>query len=479
MRRINNKELADALIDKHGLSKQDAEKFVAKLFEVIGNGLQSDKLVKVKGLGTFKVVSVASRKSVDVNTGEPIIIDGRDKINFVPDASMRDSVNRPFAQFETVVVNDGVDFSGIDKKYEDSEKEDIPDNSDNPEASEIPETSETVEELKDETVKEDFSETEKNNIEEKASTNTEEKPAIVEEVPTKEEPTDVDEEAEPAAINTETAESPDLSDAELDTKEKEIIEVDTEKEIKKDIDTGEEKETERKAEKETETNKETEVSKQYIAAQHRMLKAVCTIAAVVVILLGAGAFYLYDQLQLRDHRIENLEAQVLEKKHRKTTVKKPVRNAPTAIAKQDIVSADDSSKASDKQEDVQLKPNVAKEPALQKTEIESKETAKSKETANYNNKNVSNNNKKETDKNNKEADNYNYNKDVRIRTGAYHITGIDHTITVRSGQTLAGISRSQLGPGMECYVEAVNRGRTEFKAGEKVNIPKLKLKKRK
>lgn len=474
MRRINNKELADALIDKHGLSKQDAENFVAKLFEVIGNGLQSDKLVKVKGLGTFKVVSVASRKSVDVNTGEPIIIDGRDKINFVPDASMRDSVNRPFAQFETVVINDGVDFSGIDKKYEDSEKEDFSENSDNSEASEdseIPVTSETVEEQKDETVKEDFSETEKNNIEGVSPTNIEEKPTKVEEKSTKEESTDVEEEAKPAAINTDTVKSSDLSDDELDTKEKEIIEVDTEKEIKKDIDTEEGKETERKSDEETETNKETEVSKQYIAAQHRMLKAVCTIAAVVVILLGAGAFYLYDQLQLRDHRIENLEAQVLEKKHKKNTVKKPVSDAQTAIAKQENVSADESSKASDKQEDVQLKPNVAKEPALQKTEIESKETA------NYNKKSDSNNNKKETDKNNKEADNYN--KDVRIRTGAYHITGIDHTITVRSGQTLAGISRSQLGPGMECYIEAVNGGRTEFKAGEKVNIPKLKLKKRK
>lgn len=120
MSKIGNKELARVLMEKHGLDKEAAERFVEQMFDVLGEGLQTDKMVKVKGLGTFKVTSVASRKSVDVNTGEPIIIEGRDKISFTPDNSLRDQVNRPFAQFDTVVLNDGVDFAEIDERFAES-----------------------------------------------------------------------------------------------------------------------------------------------------------------------------------------------------------------------------------------------------------------------------------------------------------------------------------------------------------------------
>ena len=116
-----NKDLAVALTEKHGLAKTDAEAFVSAMFALINEALASERAVKVKGLGTFKVISVAARKSVDVNTGAPIVIDGRDKISFTPDSSLRDEVNKPFAQFETVVVNDGVDFSEIDRKFEEEE----------------------------------------------------------------------------------------------------------------------------------------------------------------------------------------------------------------------------------------------------------------------------------------------------------------------------------------------------------------------
>ena len=117
-----NKDLAVALTEKHGLAKTDAEAFVNAMFTLINEALASERAVKVKGLGTFKVISVAARKSVDVNTGAPIVIDGRDKISFTPDSSLRDEVNKPFAQFETVVVNDGVDFSEIDRKFEEEER---------------------------------------------------------------------------------------------------------------------------------------------------------------------------------------------------------------------------------------------------------------------------------------------------------------------------------------------------------------------
>ena len=119
MSKIGINELAAVLAGKHGLEQAKAEIFVRQVFDVINDGLRNEKLAKIKGLGTFKVTSVSARKSVDVNTGEAIIIEGRDKISFTADSVMKDIVNAPFAQFETVVVNDGVDFSGIDEKYKD------------------------------------------------------------------------------------------------------------------------------------------------------------------------------------------------------------------------------------------------------------------------------------------------------------------------------------------------------------------------
>ena len=122
MGKVGNKELAHTLVEKYGLDRNAAEQFVSEVFQVLMAGLHEDKQVKIKGLGTFKVTSVASRRSIDINTGDPIVIEGRDKISFVPDASLRDEVNRPFSQFETVVLNDDVDFTEIDRKFaEDSD----------------------------------------------------------------------------------------------------------------------------------------------------------------------------------------------------------------------------------------------------------------------------------------------------------------------------------------------------------------------
>jgi len=112
--RVGIHELAMALVNKKKLSLKDAEAFVTMMFDTLNEGLNNDKLVKLKGLGTFKVMSVSARKSVDVNTGEPIIIDGRDKISFTPDSTMKDLVNKPFAQFDTVVINAGGGFKKIE-----------------------------------------------------------------------------------------------------------------------------------------------------------------------------------------------------------------------------------------------------------------------------------------------------------------------------------------------------------------------------
>lgn len=114
--------IADAVAKKHKITVKEAEKFVSAIFDVVNEGLKTDKLVKVKGLGTFKVQSVKPRESVNVNTGERVLIEGHEKVSFTPDATMKEFVNKPFAQFETVVLNDGVDFADIESKSNDEEK---------------------------------------------------------------------------------------------------------------------------------------------------------------------------------------------------------------------------------------------------------------------------------------------------------------------------------------------------------------------
>ena len=116
-------DLASLLAEKHGISHKEAEMFVSLLFDIAKGALHAQKQVKIKGLGTFKLTSVSSRESIDVNTGQRILIEGRDKVSFTPDAAMKNLVNRPFAQFETVILKDDVDFTDIDKKYDEKVEE--------------------------------------------------------------------------------------------------------------------------------------------------------------------------------------------------------------------------------------------------------------------------------------------------------------------------------------------------------------------
>lgn len=132
-------DLADGLVLRRGLPKKDADVFVRSVFEIIGEYLQTDKIVKVKGLGTFKLVTVDSRESVDVNTGERIVIKEYTKINFTPDPVLRDAVNKPFAQFETVVLYEGTDIA-------DMERMDVPDLSEDHEAENISDVNEEADE---------------------------------------------------------------------------------------------------------------------------------------------------------------------------------------------------------------------------------------------------------------------------------------------------------------------------------------------
>lgn len=438
MSKTTIKELALSLSEKHDLSKADAERFVATIFEVINDGLEDDKLVKVKGLGAFKIIGVAARKSVDVNTGEPIVIEGRNKISFTPDASMRDDVNKPFSQFETVIINDGVDFSSIDKEYEnenetvENEEKVTTDKDDNKEQekteNEISKDTETLiksEHGDRERLTKDHSQemplstesdsaakndppTESVTPAESGSSAESDIPAVKDETPA---------ESKTSTVNKETpAESKSSAEVDFATERRDI---------------------EREVEKELINYKENHPS-------HAM-KVLAITAVVFVIACLCGGYYLFSQIQRRDSHIEMLEEQmrmVAQQQKEKKVATKPSKQIPQA--KQDTLPQETDGK----QDDAKLMPQAdSKQETLKATD---KQTALQDQ----------------------------YNKDVRIRTGAYVIVGIKKTVTVRSGQTMEGISRSSLGPGMECYLEAVNGGKRELKAGESLNIPELKLKKR-
>lgn len=411
MSKLGNKELSSSLSDKHGLNKNDAEKFVAAIFDVINDGLETDKLVKVKGLGTFKIVGVAARKSVDVNTGEPIVIEGRDKISFTPDATLRDEVNKPFSQFDTVVLNEGVDFSSIDKAFEADPEAAVRKAIGNNQVSETPASNDTITEVpaaEENTEVEETAESVVTSAEEKIAEENIAEETIAEET-----------------ISEEPSKNETTTENHFQAEEQDI----TEKPVELEKQDSEDKKEEQPL------GEDEDVIEEH---QNNTLRILIVAAAIIVIGCIGGGYYLFKQIEKRDSHIALLEKQMKivaqnQKKNNVAQLRHPSPNKAVVTPQAPTVSqpeAVDSAKAS--------RERMAQEKSLQ---------AK-------------------------------YNQDPRIRTGAYIITGIKRTVTVRAGQTLDGISRKELGPGMECYVEAVNGGRRELKAGEKINIPSLRLKKK-
>lgn len=465
MSKLGNKELSSSLSDKHGLNKTDAEKFVSAFFDVINEGLASEKLVKIKGLGTFKIIGVAARKSVDVNTGAPIVIEGRDKISFTPDATLRDEINKPFSQFDTVVLNEGVDFTHIDKEFEED-----------PEAAVLKAIGETA---STETASSELSSSEPAPSDSASSdsasieTSVLATPAcneVVANVPSSDEASDLNEKpagAEPS-LDDAKAEKPSVESnvvdessienhpnvAEKDEKvanrdseekvatEKKVENVADQKKNEEEKIINEQKKAEEKV-KVAETKLEEVYQRQFEENdveehQNRALKVLMVVAAIIVLGCIGGGYYLFKQIEKRDNHIERLEKQMKMVAHnqKNNTVAQPLPKA--------VVKPVDTLKTSP----------VPQTKALQKKKTEKVDASK------------------------EDALQAEYNKDPRIRTGAYIITGIEKTITVSHGQTMSGISRTTLGLGMECYLEAVNGGKHELKAGDKIKIPSLKLKKK-
>lgn len=150
MSRISIQELSAVFVEKYSMSRAEAQRFVTTFFSLIQTGLERDNLVKINGLGTFKLIGVDDRESVNVNTGERVVIEGHQKIGFQPDSLIKEMVNKPFSGFETVVVNEGVVFdeiSGVPDDGDDDEPEEgfMEEVEDEPEAPEVPETPEAPE----------------------------------------------------------------------------------------------------------------------------------------------------------------------------------------------------------------------------------------------------------------------------------------------------------------------------------------------
>ena len=423
-------QLATILVKKNGISNDEALKFVTAIFDIVKEGLETDKLVKIKGFGTFKIIDVDPRESVNVNTGERVLINGHQKITFTPDSVMKEMVNRPFAQFETVVLNDGVDFSDIDKLSNINEN--------------IDKQEETQEELQEIIQEEE---------EKKEEGEKEERKEEVHDITPQESSNNDD------VVRNQTTISPTKELAETSTKEtaEKLIEESSEKPIEepaeKPIEETAEKLIEEPAEKLIEEPAE-ELIEDFDKEEnsHNFTTILLSIASCLL-LMAASAYigYLYG---------------IEEGRHQEKTSQ--ISKYSTYLDKQN--------------EELRTKRLVEEAKATKEAEKTKNDTTK--QTAKDNKTDTTTNNKpKENNKTKEDNNDDNFSKydtmDARVRTGAYVIVGIDKYIIVREGQTVGKIAKALLGPGMSCYIEVLN-GVTEnepLKEGTKIKIPKLRHKK--
>ena len=433
----NIKDLARFLVEKHGIKLADAELFISLMTEIINEGVHRERQVKIKGLGTFKLTSVSSRESIDVNTGERIVIEGRDKLSFAPDNAMKELVNQPFSQFETVVVNDGVE---LEDEYKEQAEEVAP---------------------------------------------AEEKKEIVEEKDVEEIELPREEPVEPIAVVSEmSAETMSVKEEKQEDKVQEILsetnvseveQIETAQEtietasdnVAKDEedtpDSSPEKEDEPMVE-ETDSrendNEDTE-NISIVNTPHKssyMKPLVVGFVALFVVLIGTICF-MFMKLCQQNEQIYNfrMEVQTLQlelfKKQFSTMKGCSKVMKPVAVAEKSAPAEKKSVPVAEKPTPVTEKPTSVVERSTSVAE----KSVSSKEEDVYEALNKS---------------------DARVRTGAYRIVGVKQVIKVKRGQTLSSISRLYLGPGMECYIEVMNKNK-ELKEGDRVKIPELKRKHKK
>ena len=477
MSKSNISRLAKSISSKHGLTQAEAERFISKMFEVANEGLHEDKLLKIKWLGTFKVTPVKDRESVDVNTGERIVIEGRDKISFTPDNILKEIVNKPFAQFETVVVNDGVDFSDIDEKFS---LQAVPAE---PIAAEMPNTigeQKTAEASIGQPESKNFKES-KNTDEQKVADqptaevypSAEAQPMAEEQSMAGEQPMVGELQMQPLVGNT-TGEQESLVNEDILTKESSLVKNASDNEAG----TSNEAVASNNAamsdgavpSEEPAAEVGEEVHFHYLMIPKYLVAIICL---VFVILLGGMGWFAFNFGKMQAQR-DKLAMQL-------QTIKKPT---PVATKDSTQTSAEDSAALALKmkaQEDSIRMAETSK--AVEMAEKTEQGRVEGQALTNTSSSQIGTSSKGKGSSQAKgtapsDPRSSAYDADPRVRTGAYRIVGVAQTVTVKDGQSLASLSRLYLGPGMECYVEAVN-GKNEVKVGQKVKIPKLELKRKK
>ena len=503
MAKVN--DFARELSEKYGLSLGDASDFVSAMFDVVKEELDgADSSVKIKGFGTFKVSAVGARASVDVNTGERIIIDGRNKISFTPEVLLRDRVNRPFVQFETVVLNDGVDFSEIDEESEEEldsvietepqgvqlsptaptsqstdQSTDQPTHSEQPQGVQLSPTAPTSQPT-DQSTDQHAPAEQPQGVQLSPTAPTDqstdqpapaEQPQGVQLSPTApiSQPTDQStdqpthsEQAQGVQLSP-TAPTGQPTDQSANLQSPSVT-------ASKAVNTEEHRDMARRLmTPKTETIEGSEESddKTTVTAPEAddegiviggcrqrspRIMYVLTIASFLILVsLGIGMYFLYQRIEEKNHVIDRLESRLYAQQEAAERA-----DAQPTVAVKDTIVPNDSLRAAElhaaekaKKDSIAASKSAAEAKASQSSVAPSTATTPS-----------------------------DYNYDTRVRTGAYIIVGVAKTVTVQPSQTLASISKAYLGEGMECYVEVLNN-RHSVKAGEKLKIPQLKLKPRK
>ena len=494
-------DLAELLTRKHTISDVSSQIFVNRMFHVISNGLLNDGIVKVRGLGTFKLIEVEDRVSVDVNTGQRVVIPGHYKVSFTCDSTMKEIVNKPFSQFETVVLNDGVDFSSIDTPAE-SDEPNLDDDDINEEEDEIVvekqkeqylvETSEVEEET---SAEEQTSEVEEETIAEEQTPGVEEENPVenillseeeilpeekVEDVLSNEEVDDVSDDKREASIGQEDADEEfnDFDNATDNSSVNDVVNDDdniivnsiiNDDEIRNEVkdeakdEVNDEDKDEVKDEIDDNNNDDDDNSDAEPSSGSKKHVFGYIILSLILLLIAAGAYYggyLYGYQKGRADVSFEMHKQIMKCSHHPQTpsLEKDTTNVDTITKNTPVMVNDQSSVKSERNTDTKIEDKT-----IVKTETKPKSKTVSKAPA--------------TDDLHAQY----AAKDVRVRLGAYRIVGTDHEELVRPGDNVRKLSRRCLGEGMECYVEVYNgiNSNTPLKAGQKLKIPKLVVKKKK
>ena len=517
--------LSEALTKRYALPEADADKFVAQMFDVLLKAVEQEGVVKVKGLGTFKLTPVGARESVDVNTGERIVIDSRNKITFVPDVVLRDRVNSPFAQFETVVLNDGVEFSSLDEKPEAEEEAEENDENETAEVNETAEENEAAEE------EETADEENEAPAEDKAPADgsiKDEAPAdgsIKDEAPAEEEaPAEgsIKEEA-PTPIHVVADKLTDASDK-LSSASSKLSDVSDKltsaserlSDSSKQLSTASSQAADGSGNKQlrdalsiandlrkqvfdmkqqsfvyTNENRKLKNANFVLTKRVRRMRLWLWVLALCVVMLlatiGAGCFYLASEptpIMLQERSAFEPEQDSLAATKDQTAptdasqATSPQASSPQGSTSQGTAPqgsalskpANAPSAAAPQASTPQGSSNAPSEPKTANPAANRPAPAAKPSAAAHGPSAQPKGSRQAT------AQPSSYDSDPRVRTGAYRITGVAQVVVARRGQTLASISRAHLGEGMECYVEALNG--KEVTEGTKVKIPKLELKKK-